>query len=200
MVCEHRRYSLGDKDGRDVAKETVRKSISYKESWEEDVGHRWAKYDFNNPQDLWDAVQACSDIESMPLYLYDHSGITMSTSKFSCPWDSGQIGFIFIAKKQALDEWGAGGTRFTPAIKAKARACMEAEVEVYDQYIRGDVYRIVVIDPDGEEIENCSGFYGFDYAKQEAEGIAKHHMEVVNGNQAAASSSSAVEGQTPAQA
>ena len=28
----------------------------------------------------------------LPLYLFDHSGITMNTSGFSCPWDSGQVG------------------------------------------------------------------------------------------------------------
>jgi hypothetical protein len=32
----------------------------------------------------------------VPLYLYDHSGITMSTSPFSCPWDSGQVGYIWV--------------------------------------------------------------------------------------------------------
>ena len=31
----------------------------------------------------------------LPLYLFDHSGITMNTSGFSCPWDSGQVGWIF---------------------------------------------------------------------------------------------------------
>ena len=28
----------------------------------------------------------------LPLYLYDHSGITMNTTGFSCQWDSGQVG------------------------------------------------------------------------------------------------------------
>lgn len=35
------------------------------------------------------------DVLLMPLYLYDHSGITISTSEFCDPWDSGQIGFIY---------------------------------------------------------------------------------------------------------
>ena len=26
-----------------------------------------------------------------PLYLYDHGGITMNTTGFSCSWDSGQV-------------------------------------------------------------------------------------------------------------
>ena len=31
----------------------------------------------------------------LSLYLYDHSGITMNTTGFSCPWDSGQVGWIY---------------------------------------------------------------------------------------------------------
>ena len=36
------------------------------------------------------------DVLSLPLYLYDHSGITINTTGFSCPWDSGQVGYIFV--------------------------------------------------------------------------------------------------------
>ena len=32
----------------------------------------------------------------LPLYLFDHSGITLSTTPFSCPWDSGQVGVIYV--------------------------------------------------------------------------------------------------------
>jgi len=42
----------------------------------------------------------------LPLYLYDHSGITMSTSVFSCPWDSGQVGWIYASKQKFIDETG----------------------------------------------------------------------------------------------
>ena len=31
---------------------------------------------------------------ALPVYLYDHGGITISTSPFSCPWDSGFFGII----------------------------------------------------------------------------------------------------------
>jgi hypothetical protein len=34
------------------------------------------------------------------LYLYDHSGITISTSPFSCGWDSGQVGFIYLTRQK----------------------------------------------------------------------------------------------------
>jgi len=43
----------------------------------------------------------------LPLYLYDHGGITMSTNPFSCPWDDGgQVGWIYASKQKFIDETG----------------------------------------------------------------------------------------------
>ena len=36
----------------------------------------------------------------LPLYLYDHSGISMSTSGFADRWDSGQVGIIFMSPEK----------------------------------------------------------------------------------------------------
>ena len=36
----------------------------------------------------------------IPIYLYDHSGITINTEGFSCPWDSGQVGFIYVTDEK----------------------------------------------------------------------------------------------------
>ena len=51
-------------------------------------------------------VEALGKYVILPLYLYDHSGITMSTGPFSCPWDSGQVGWIYASKKTFIDETG----------------------------------------------------------------------------------------------
>ena len=66
----------------------------------------------------------------LPLYLYDHSGITMNTTGFSCPWDSGQVGWIYASKEDALREFG--GKTFTAATRKKAEDRMRGEVEYYD--------------------------------------------------------------------
>ena len=42
----------------------------------------------------------------LPLYLYDHSGITMNTTGFSCPWDSGQVGWIYADADCIKKEYG----------------------------------------------------------------------------------------------
>ena len=35
----------------------------------------------------------------LPLYAYEHGMITVSTGPFSCPWDSGQVGFVVSTKE-----------------------------------------------------------------------------------------------------
>lgn len=110
MVCFHRRYSLGDE------------------------GHGIRQPDF----DSWDEVEDYlikekGAIVILPLYLYDHSGITMRTHSFNDRWDSGQVGFIYASRKDILDNWG--GKRVTKDLRQKANDLLIAEVQDYDDYL-----------------------------------------------------------------
>ena len=51
----------------------------------------------------------------------------MATTPFYCPWDSGQVGFIFISRAKAVAEWGK--KLCTAKVKEMATKCLEAEVE-----------------------------------------------------------------------
>jgi hypothetical protein len=136
--CSHRRYSLGDKG-----------------------------FNYSNGQDCITATREAEkqgDIV-MPLYLYDHSGITISLSPFSCPWDSGQVGFVIVRKEKMLKEFSA--KRFTKFLKNKALKIAQGEVDTYDQYLRGEIYGYK-IDDDGD---SCWGYYGMDYCIEEAKAV-----------------------------
>lgn len=91
----------------------------------------------------------------LPLYLYDHSGITMNTSGFHCPWDSGQVGFIYVNYDEVKDNYGS----LNQGNLIKAKELLESEVQEYDYYIRGNCYGFI-IECDGEEIDSCWGFLG----------------------------------------
>jgi len=116
--------------------------------------------------DMEDDVELCRELFDrdnihLPLYLYDHSGITISTGRFSCPWDSSQVGFIYCSKTKAREEWGP---KYFPGITdeqiwGKAEAYLESEVSTYDGYLTGQVVGYVVSDPDDREIASCWGFY-----------------------------------------
>ena len=102
----------------------------------------------------------------LPLWLYDHSGITMSCGKriypYSDRWDSSCVGFIVMTKETAFKELAATEGNW----REKAIAVMEAEVETYDQYLRGEVYGYTLYEEsaNGEwtEIDSCWSFFGDD--------------------------------------
>ena len=93
----------------------------------------------------------------LPLYLYDHSGITMRTSKFSCEWDSGQVGVIIATPEKIRECYQI--KRITKKTRERVVACLEQEVKTYDQYLRGDVWGFVV-ENNGEHEDSCCGFFG----------------------------------------
>ena len=112
---------------------------------------------------------------ALPLFLYDHSGITMNTTGFACPWDSGQVGIIYVSKKDVYKEYGV--TRITKTIKEKVLTVLRGEVETYDQYLRGEVYGYQIQNKQGETLDSCYGYYG-DYeenALKEARDLADWH-------------------------
>ena len=91
----------------------------------------------------------------LPLYLYDHSGITMSTSPFSCPWDSGQVGWIYCTPDAISKNFGS----LSKENIEKAISILEAEVKCYDRFLCGDCYGFRLYEG-GEELDSCWGFLG----------------------------------------
>jgi len=129
----------------------------------------------------------------LPLYLYDHSGITMSTGRFSCPWDSGQVGYIYASRETILKEWGGKSKILTKKIREQAIKYLEGEVETYDQYLTGDVWGVCydtfinVADsmddePEWEidEDDACWGYFGSEYAEQELKDNMEYYNKIIN--------------------
>lgn len=99
----------------------------------------------------------------LPLYLLDHSGLQMRTSSFCDPWDSGQVGWIYLTKATFLHESGYAKSDWPQ----RAYEILEGEVKTYDQYLTGEVcgFQEFELDEDGDwtDTENsCWGFYGHD--------------------------------------
>jgi len=166
MVCWHKRYELGDEQ----PKET---NSDWLQSFTEELpGGDSVAYWYNRAQDednpaysekmMDNAVERtlADHVIMLPLYLYDHSGITMSTSRgypFNCPWDAGQVGWIYITKEDALKTFNR--KRVGKRLRLRIWDLLEAEVDEYDHYLTGAVYCFNLQDEDGEEIDGCGGFY-----------------------------------------
>lgn len=104
---------------------------------------------------LLEILNAQKDIVMLPLFLYDHSGITMRTSGFSCPWDTSIVGWIYADKAMIEAEYGS----FTKESVTTATALLQAEVKSYDLYLTGQCYGYSLYDGE-EEIESSYDFLG----------------------------------------
>lgn len=111
----------------------------------------------------------------LPLYLYDHSGITISTGPFNCPWDSGQVGYIYVTKEAIRKEYSC--KRITKDILNKVYALLESEVKTYDKYLKCEVYGYEVFDSSGDFKDSCYGYYDLpeEILKMVKEDIINHY-------------------------
>jgi hypothetical protein len=144
MACWHRRYNLGDVQPKG-----------------------------EDPAE-WLKENAPKGSVALPLYLYDHSGITMSTGSFGDVWDSGQVGWI-VATPDAIRK-NFMVKRITAKMRATVEEILKSEVKIYDHYLTGNVWGYTIesvkdCDSCGHETkgdedvdDSCWGFFGDDLA------------------------------------
>ena len=95
---------------------------------------------------------------ALPIYMYEHSMITLSTTPFSCRWDSGKYGYIYMTKEEVREEYGV--KRISKKTRELVLDRLRAEIQELDYYVSGRVYGFRITDKDGEIIDSCWGFYG----------------------------------------
>ena len=113
----------------------------------------------------------------LPVYLYNHSGLALSTEPFYDPWDSGQVGFIVATQKDMRTFFGV--ERISKRVRTLAYKRLEAEVQTYHQYLSGDVWHYLIEDENGEIVDSLSGMYGYDYASEMAEQALSYIQEAL---------------------
>ena len=190
MWCRHRDYTLGDQQFSAIVPEFDEVSGFVDDILEHLSGN-----------DVTEAIvkhlkRTYGSTVVMPLYLHDHSGITIRSGinmaqgvtpsrrpAFSCDpggWDTSFVGFVFDTKR-TLEVTGV-----TPE---HAEEALKQEVETYASYLKGDSYGYIVerkviehhTQKDGkgnvlrefdtdewEEEESCWGYLGHKYAEEEA--------------------------------
>jgi hypothetical protein len=112
----------------------------------------------------------------LPVYKYDHSGVIYRTTPFSCPWDSGQVGWIYATEEEILGSFG----KVDEDTIERARQCLISEVQTFSAWANGEVYGFVT-EKDGEHIDSCWGFYStedcLETAKETVDYLVKKEME-----------------------
>lgn len=164
MLCRYDRHMLGDQD-HDLSWGEIDEQCG---SWSEVGRFLEARHKV---------------ILKLPLYILDHSGLAMRTGKFaqdSAGWDTSVVGFIFHTEASLREQFCIpAGEPIPEETRTLALEGMEAEVKEYSSWLEGDCFGWVVEDKDGDTIESCWGYIGWDgeqkdYVIQEANNAAEH--------------------------
>ncbi len=149
FIMQHGRYEFGDRifenDGSYI-------------SFEEDF-----KYHLRIVHDC-----TIKDVIYLPVYMYDHSGISISTSPFSSHWDSGKIGYIYVTNGKVRSDYSA--KRISSKLRSTVLSNLQAEIKALDQYVTGNICGFTIEYDDGS-INSCWGFYGYN---PETNGMFEH--------------------------
>lgn len=157
FVCFHSRYDIGHENESCVESWLSRMIDSDKAARLKDKYNRFTyEYPNNLRESLLEEFE--KDHIFLPVYMYDHSVITINTSGFSCSWDSGQVGFVYVSKDKARKEYGV--KRISPKLRKNIESVLRSEIESIDQYLTGQVYGFRVSSKTKESIDSCWGFYG----------------------------------------
>ena len=123
------------------------------------------------PERIESIEKNTKDYIILPVYTYMHGNIALRTQAFSCPWDSGQSGIIYVSKAQARKEYGI----LTKKRLATIYRVLEAEVAEFSAYLNGEIY-FYTVERDGEYVDSCGGFIGdLEYVKAEAIAAANRY-------------------------
>lgn len=146
MVCAHKRYTLGhvqlgsspDEYMDDLAvmfydqglPERIQGTLYRVRDWD----RTWADAILAAGEARVERARRKQNAEwaILPLYLYDHGGISMRTDPFSCRWDSSVVGYIYATPEEiATEGWTV----------EQAREALKGTVATYSDYLEGNVHR-----------------------------------------------------------
>lgn len=129
-----------------------------------------------------------SDVVILPVFVFEHSGISISVSDFGDRWDSGQAGWIYTTKenvRKTLIDWNAKykdeNVNCTDVTEENWREVaienLKNEIRIYDMYLQGEVYELITEEYDKEsddwvDGDVCSGFFSDKYGNDLIKDIA----------------------------
>jgi len=115
------------------------------------------------------------DALRIPIFIYEHGGFVLSTTPFSCPWDSGQVGVWVFTPKDLARIYGED----TEESRKKAREGVEAQIKYMNDVFCGNVWYFEIEDFDGETADSCGMFVGIEEA---LEAMKEHVPENLHGS------------------
>ena len=119
--------------------------------------------------EIMDEVDDFNDYYIFPVYAYIHSGVSLSLSSFSCPWDTSISGFVLVDKNS-----------FKNITEDKAKEYAEGLIDDWNKYLSGEIYCYEIYKEtkcdccghvEREFIECVGGYYDEEQCEEDAKDI-----------------------------
>jgi len=117
------------------------------------------------------------DYIHLPVYAYIHGSIVLNTTGFSCPWDSGMSGIIYVSKNKVREDFKK--KLISNKLYNTVLDILKSEVDVFSKYLNGEVYGYEILNDKEEIIDSCYGYYGFEEAEIAAKETMTYHKKSV---------------------
>jgi len=144
--------------------------------WDERMKCYWVSFADDFAMHLKEKWLLVKEVVYLPVYMYQHSWVTIATQPFSCPWDSGQVWYIYVSKKKLREEYWVASIKSTQRLKAIQH--LREEVKEFDAYLRWDVRMACIKESEDEDNEWMCDYFDkddcIDDAKSEIDSIIEH--------------------------
>lgn len=113
------------------------------------------------------------------VYIYSHSGESISTSSFGDPWDSGMFGILAEDKDEIRKEFGV--KRISKKLHQMIIDRLEREVEEVNQWLQGECYgyEITPLGDTEDVLDSCWGLIG-DYHDEDSYMLHDYAMPFID--------------------
>lgn len=135
-------------------------------------------WDYLSDRDLFNLAKESGELIISTISYYDHSGLTVWIGSPNNCWDSGWCGWIYQTKKDTIEQNGGTEENW----REVAWKNMEAEMDEYDNFIRGECFGWMAFDESDNHIGSCWGFVGSECINEmiaEAKDVVDSHIQQV---------------------
>ena len=166
IICFHKNYIIGDKHEYHTSEELI-----------EDLTRWYIEDDCRSVYELTDDEKReilDKHYIWLPVYAYEHGGLSINTTGFSCRWDSGKVGITFISISDAISYYKSCGLKIPENIEPFKEECekrLDAEVEELNRYFSGVCDYTAEIFCNNEFVMGTDLFYSSEDAAKAAERI-----------------------------
>jgi hypothetical protein len=92
--------------------------------------------------------------------------------------DGARDGLYVLTPDEIRREWSC--QRISAKTRAQATASLQAQADEYHEWARGHVYGYVIEDDEGNHLDSCWGFIGWEWVQEAAKEEAEYHAAEIS--------------------